>query len=349
MLTARENMRRTVFGGGEPDRFVNNFEAIALLFNPAMFKLGPSPQRGGEDQVSAWGITRSWPEHLPAAFPVHTPDKVVIKDIENWKEYVKAPSIKCSQEEWDNVKAQYDAVDREKAYAASFVAPGIFEQCHHLGEIVNTLMNLAIYPDEMHDLIKYLLEFELELAEGICTNLGPDALFHHDDWGSELSTFFSPDMFAEFFVEPYKELYGYYKDHGVEMVIHHADSYAATLIDYMIEIGIDVFQGCMETNDVFGLLEKYRGKMTFMGNIDNKVIDFEGWSQETAVEVAAKYIPEGLPIRSYIPCITQGGPGSLYKGAYSALVEEIDKRNVALFGGTLEEIEEARLPIAIMF
>lgn len=350
VLTARENMRRTVFGGGEPDRFTNQYEGIQLLMNAFTPKSGPSPTIGGEDQVSAWGITRSWPAHLPASFPVHTPDKVVIKDIERWQEYVHAPSLKFSQEEWDVWKAQYDAVDRDKSYAAAFIAPGLFEQTHHLGEIVNTLMNYALYPDEMHDLLKYLLDFELELAEGICTNLGPDAMFHHDDWGSELSTFFSPDMFADFFLEPYKELYGYYHDHGVEMVIHHADSYCATLIDYMIEMGIDVFQGCMESNDVFGLLETYRGKITFMGNIDNKYIDKEGWTQEGAAELLPTRMPENFPIRSYIPCITQGGPGSTcYKGAYSALAEEIDKRNSLLFGMSVEEIEEARLPLQIMF
>ena len=57
----------------------------------------------------------------------------------------------------------------------------------------------------MHDLIKYLTEWELELAEGICSNLHPDALFHHDDWGGLDSTFMSPAMFDEFLLEPYKE------------------------------------------------------------------------------------------------------------------------------------------------
>ena len=33
MLTAKENMRE-VIRGGNPDRFVNQFEAIALLFHP---------------------------------------------------------------------------------------------------------------------------------------------------------------------------------------------------------------------------------------------------------------------------------------------------------------------------
>ena len=35
MLTAKENMREVV-RGGNPDRFVNQYEAIALLFHPYM-------------------------------------------------------------------------------------------------------------------------------------------------------------------------------------------------------------------------------------------------------------------------------------------------------------------------
>ena len=127
-----------------------------------------------------------------------------------------------------------------------FVAPGLFEQTHHLCEISNALVYYITNPDEMHDLIKYLTEWELELAEGICSNLHPDALFHHDDWGGLDSTFMSPAMFDEFLLEPYKEIYGYYHSHGVELVIHHSDSYAATLVPSMIEMGIDVWQGCME-------------------------------------------------------------------------------------------------------
>ncbi len=40
----------------------------------------------------------------------------------------------------------------------------------------------------MHELIDYLTEYELSLAEEICTHLKPDALFHHDDWESQTPT-----------------------------------------------------------------------------------------------------------------------------------------------------------------
>ena len=347
MLTAKENMRRTVFGG-EPDRFVNQYEAISLAFAPSMMAGGPMLEQGGEPVVNAWGITNSWPEGTPGQFPVHTPELIVIKDIENWREYVKAPSLEFPQEMWDMCKGMIDAIDGNLSYKAVFIAPGLFEQTHHLSEIVRALTYYITNPTEMHDLIKYLTEYELELAEGVCARLKPDMMFHHDDWGTELSTFMSPDMFAEFFVEPYKEIYGYYHDHGCEMVVHHSDSYAATLVPYMIEMGIDVWQGVMESNDTPALLEKYRGQITFMGDIDNKAVDFDGWTQEDARKAVLKAC-KSTDTQSFIPCITQGGPGSVYPGTYEALTAEIDARSIELFGVTQADLDANRVPPVTLF
>ena len=49
MLTAKENMRAAVLGG-KPDRYVNQYEAISLLFHPAMMT-GPRVVKGGPDVV----------------------------------------------------------------------------------------------------------------------------------------------------------------------------------------------------------------------------------------------------------------------------------------------------------
>ena len=80
MLTAKENMRE-VIRGGNPDRLVNQYEAISLLFHPFMMFGSPLVQKGQTNVVNAWGVTNSFPENVPGAFPVHTPDKIVIKDI----------------------------------------------------------------------------------------------------------------------------------------------------------------------------------------------------------------------------------------------------------------------------
>ena len=344
MLTPKQNMREAV-RGGNPDRFVNQYEAVYIMMHPAAVAR-KRPMRGQENVVDNWGVTNTFPADVPGAFPVHTPDKIVVKDIERWRDFVKAPPLKFPQEMWDQFKAQYDAVDGEQVYKAAFIAPGLFEQSHNLCEISRVLTYYLINEDEMHDMIKYLTDWEMELAEGICANLHPDAILHHDDWGGIDSTFMSPAMFDDFFLDAYKQIYGYYHDHGVELIIHHSDSYAANLVPSMIEMGIDVWQGCMATNNLPELIKKYGDKIAFMGGIENRAVDFEGWTDENCEAVVRKMCGE-CGVKSFIPCIAQGGPGSVYPGVYASLSSAIDKLNEEQFD--IKASESTRLPWQIMF
>jgi uroporphyrinogen-III decarboxylase len=47
------------------------------------------------------------------------------------------------------------------------------------------LMNLALEPEAMKDLIDYITEWELGYAKLLCKHFKPDCIFHHDDWGSQ--------------------------------------------------------------------------------------------------------------------------------------------------------------------
>ena len=347
MLTAKENMRAVV-KGGKPDRLVNQYEALQLLFYPYAIHSNSSCAKGEMNKVDVWGVTRSFPENVPGAFPVHTPDKIVVKDIETWRDFVHAPVMDYPQEEWDMFKEMYNQVDNTKAYRTAFYAPGLFEMSHYLCSMTDALEYYLTDPDEMKDLIKYLTDFELQLAEQLCSQLHPDAILHHDDWGSAKNSFLRPNMFEDFFVEPYKQIYGYFHDHGVELIVHHSDSYAVNLVPSMIEMGIDVWQGCIESNDVPALIKQYGDKITFMGAIDNKSVDFNGWTDENCKKEVLRTI-EACGDQHFIPCITQGGPGSVYPGAYACLWDEIDKYNTELFGFTKEQLDAQRLPMNIMF
>jgi len=347
MLTARENMRRCV-RGEKPDRYVNQYEALKLLSTPLAFH-NERPVKGGEDKVNAWGVTYSYPMNVPAAFPVHTPEKIVVKDIEDWKEYVKAPSLIWPEDEWDKMIAMYEAVDRTKAYATTMCIPGIFEQTHHLCSIDEALVYYMTNIEEMTDLIKYIAEWELKFAELVCDRLHPDAILHHDDWGSEQNTFFRPAMFDDLFLEPYKQIYGYYHDHGVELIVHHADSWCASIVPEMIEMGIDVWQGPMHSNNVPDLVKKYGKQITFMGEIDNKFVDYDACTYEDCKRVVKNAIESVDSIEGFIPGITQGGTGALYEGSYEGLWQAIDEYNIEHFGCTQEELDEARYPMFVMF
>jgi len=326
MLTKKQNLIE-VMKGGNPDRFVKQYEAFAMMMNTPITRI--KPPIGGEI-VNEWGVTIRWPEGQLGAFPVHDEEHIVIKDITKWQDYVKAPSVEQPEEKWAVAIAEAEAVDRNDQYVTVFVAPGIFEQVHYLLSMEEALMAFYEEPEAMHELIDYIVEFELKLAKEFIDHLHPDALFHHDDWGSQINSFISPAMFKEFFEPAYKKIYGYYKDNGVELIIHHSDSYAANLVPSMIEMGIDIWQGVMTTNNVPELIKQYGGKITFMGDIDSGVIDFPGWTQENIaqkVETACRRCGKLY----FIPGASQGLNVSSFPGVYEATDEEIDRMTKEMF------------------
>lgn len=329
MLTKKQNLLETI-RGGNPDRFVNQFEFMELLFQDPFNVIDPYPEYGQEGIVNKWGVTLSWPVGTPGPFPVHDAAHKVLSDITKWKEVVKAPDLQFSSELWDAAIKEAESVDRNEKFAAAFMAPGLFERLHYLMGMEDALINFYEEPEHMHDLIRYQTEWEIQYAEALCTNLHPDALYHHDDWGSQLSTFISPEMFEEFFLDSYKELYGFYKSHGVELIIHHSDSYAATLVPYMIEMGVDIWQGVMTSNNLPELLKRYGGTISFMGGIDSASVDHPGWTRDeihTEVWRACKEYGK----KYFIPGASQGGPMSTFEGVYEALTEEIDMASKEFF------------------
>jgi len=254
----------------------------------------------------------------------------VVKDVTKWRDYVKAPKLDYPDEAWATAIAEANAIDRNEQYVTVFVAPGLFEHVHYLMSMEEALMAYYEEPEAMHELIDYLVDFELRLAEEFIKHLHPDAVFHHDDWGSQINSFISPAMFKEFFEPAYKKIYGYYKENGVELIIHHSDSYAANLVPSMIEMGIDIWQGVMNTNNIPELIKQYGDKITFMGGIHSGLVDFPGWTPEIVAEYVRKTCEENGKLY-FIPCQTSGLPIESFPGVYQTITQEIDKMSAEMF------------------
>jgi hypothetical protein len=335
MLTRRQNLLETI-RGGKPDRFVKQYEALHLLMGPnyspgnpiSAGNPGPAP---GTEAVNGWGVTISWKNAaLPGPFPVHDDAHKVLKDITRWKDVVKMPRTDYPPEDWEPYIKIAEAVDKNEYFSTATFFTGVFEQCHYLMGIDDCLAAFYEEPEAMHELIDYITEYELKYAEGVTKYLKPDALFHHDDWGMQNSTFMSPEMFDEFYLPAYKKIYAYYKSHGVELIVHHSDSYAATLVPQMIEMGVDIYQGCMTSNNVPELVKKYGGKISFMGDLNNGVLDKPDWTKELVRSEVERACRNNGKLY-YIPCLVMGGPGSTFPGVYEAVDEEIDRMSKEMF------------------
>lgn len=325
MLTKRQNLMETI-KGGNPDRFVNQYEFLEIIME-APLRTRPKP---GDIITNEWGMTYSWPKDQLGPFPLHDDEHRVLKDVTKWKEIVKAPSVKFSDERWAPAIQHAKAVDREDQFVTVFFASGTFEMTHNLMGMEDAMMMLYEEPECMHELIEYLTDYEISYAKEIIERIQPDALFHHDDWGGQIASFLSPDMFKEFYLEPYKRAYKFWKDNGIELIVHHSDSYAANLVPFMIEMGIDIWQGVMTTNNTPELIKEYGGRISFMGELDSGPLDHNNWSAEEI----AKHVEKACTTcgkHYFIPCLTQGLNISSFPGVYDAATEAINSMSKKMF------------------
>ena len=332
MLTPKQNFLE-VIRGGNPDRFVKQFEFAAMPYSDPFNATNPYPfEPGDPDAVDFWGVTTSFPVGTPGAYPLHGPGITVLpgEEIENWSDYVKTPPLEYSEELWQAAEADYATYDRDEVLVAPTMFPGLFEHLHMLMGMEDAMCAMYENPDEVHEIIEQQVEWEIDYLKQMADRLHPDAVIHHDDWGSSKSTFFSTDMFEEFFLDPYRRLYGAYHDNGYEFVIHHSDSYAATFVPYMIEIGVNVWQGGTELNDIPSLVKQYGGQISFLTGIDNSICDVENWTPEL-VENRVRQVCEACGKLYFMPCQTAGMNFSTYDGVYDAANEAIDKMSAEMF------------------
>ena len=323
MLTIKDNLRETL-KGGKPDRFVNQYEYLQLVIDPITANIGPNI-KPGETKENAWGVKICFQEGTPGPFPVCEGEDKLLKDITKWREVLKAPRTTFTDEEWAPFLAMASQIDRNEYFVSACVYTGIFEKLHYFMGMEDAMMNFYEEPEEMAALIDWLADWEIECAKDIIKHLKPDALFHHDDWGSQRSTFLSPAMFEEFIEPAYKKIYGFWKENGVEVIVHHSDSYAATLVPSMIRMGIDVWQGAVSDNNIPELLKKYGGQITIQGGLDNGKYDTPDWSHEKIRAGLIDLIEATDGAKYLIPAMTMGGPESTYPGEYEAVTEELIK------------------------
>ncbi len=329
MLTKKQNLYETIRGGA-PDRLVKQHEAFAFIFEtPFQMMTAGKLKPGMLPLKSPWGYTSIWPENSPAAFPLHDEAHLVVKDIAEWEKYIKAPNVVFSDKEWQPCMDALAKLDTSEVIPTAFVFPGIFELCHYLCEIQNTLVGFYTEPEAMHGLIDYLTEWHIQYARELCSHMHPEAILFSDDWGTQTSSFMRPEMFAEFFLEPYKRLYEFYHDSGVNLIVHHSDSYAANLVEYMIDMGIDIWQGCLTTNDIPSLVKKYRGRISFMGGIDNGKVDFADCTDEMIAD-ATNLLCESCGKHFFIPC-TASALMTIYPEVYHRVNRQIEIVSSAIF------------------
>ncbi len=327
MLSLKENVYETL-KNGKPDAFVNEWEPFPQVWDPVFYYM--SPVAPGQTAISPLGVKLYWGENEPGAMPIVNDETKVVRDVTKWRDYVTFPDLTKIPLDWTQAKADADKIRAEGKFVMVWNVTGLFESSHFLMGFEDTLCNLLEEPEAMHDLITAIKNFKLQQLQLTIDNLHPDVIMFHDDWGSKYNMFMHPDLWRTFYKPHYFDIYGLIKKHGI-ISMHHADSYCEPIVKDMVEVGIDIWQGILPSNDIQKIKKETDYKLTLMGGIDAAIVDVTNWSEEVVRAEVARVCKDYSEGGCFIPCLTYGGEGSIFPGVNDTIMDEVRKQNKLYF------------------
>lgn len=127
-------------------------------------------------------------------------------------------------------------------------------------------------PEMIHEMNEAVLEWTLKVIQRVAEEGGADCVQISDDWGGNNSLLISPDDFRQFFIPYFKRLVEGIKAHGLPVIMHN-DGKIWDVLDDLVECGIDGLHPVERAAgmDLRKVKEKYKGKLTPIGNVNNKI------------------------------------------------------------------------------
>lgn len=129
----------------------------------------------------------------------------------------------------------------------------------------------------------------------------------------------------------YVKQYNYLHDNGV-IIMHHGDSFCEPIVEDMIDLHIDIWQGVLPQNDIPRISRQIDGRMALMGGIDAAIVDRADSTEEEIRAETRRVCEQYGSLGNFIPCITYGAPGTIYPDADRFINDEIDRFNAEHFG-----------------
>ncbi|NTW70919.1 MAG: methyltransferase [Eubacteriaceae bacterium] len=300
-MNLRENVM-AIYNGEQPEYYGDLMAAVEFVLDPVFVRDAFIPQ-DGEEHKDSWGTVKVFLPSAPGPHPHLTEENIVIKDIEKWEEQLVVPSIKDL--DWSEVKLQAASINRDEKLVCAFSPGGLFERSHFLMGVEYALINYLEYPDEMKALLRKIADYKIEYIQKVAEECQPDIIFYHDDWGTKQNTFLPPRVWRDIIKPLQKEISD--TIHACGMIyMHHADCICQPIVEDMVEIGVDIWQGVIPQNDIVEIQRITKGKLAMIGGIDGPKIDIENITEEAIRAEVRRAVDTYCPGGRFFPSIPNG-------------------------------------------
>ena len=204
---------------------------------------------------------------------------------------------------WSEMRDAFAKMRQESRFV-SLNCYGPYEHCWRMCGYTESLMMLVSDPEWSEDIFAVHTDLVIHLIRrALDEGIRMDGLFLVEDLGVQTGPLFSPSLLESLLVPQYARLAAFLQAEGIYFLMHSCGA-IGPLIPILIEAGVQVLQPLQATAglDVRKLKEEFGDRLTFMGNINAKIM-----SDPEAIEEE---------IRGKIPGAVQGG-GYIYSSDHS--------------------------------
>ena len=181
-------------------------------------------QKGGPDM---FGV--EW-EFIPqAGGSMVRPGQPLLEDVSEWREKIQFPDI--DSWDWEGASKRWqERHDPNKAQMAMIHNGFWFERLISFMDFENAAIAMLTEQDELNELFAATTEVGCKLVDKLCEYFKIDAINVHDDWGTMINSFFSPQVCAEVIVPHMRKFTDHVHSKGVV-----ADFHSCGKIDNQVE------------------------------------------------------------------------------------------------------------------
>jgi hypothetical protein len=244
---------------------------------PAFFKT--TPQRRGSEYlpgiyVDEWGCIF---ENRQRGLIGEVKEPLV----KNWKEVdkVRVPRERLSTD----VRRANEFVRAADQFVLAPTTIRPFEQLQFIRGSQNLYLDLIDQPDELFILLEHIHSFYKEELE-LWASTDVDGLSFADDWGSQKSLLISPGLWRKIFRPLYKEYVEIAHRRG-KFIFMHSDGHISEIFPDLVELRVDALNSQLFCMDIESLGNRFRGRITFWGEVDRQHILAEGKPEEVVAAV----------------------------------------------------------------
>jgi len=236
-----------------PERYGRDF--VGLGMSPSV---DHRPKRGRDE----WGC-------LWANIGVSKLGQVAHPPLTSWEQFdkLRIPDIR-RESRWSDLAGARQAAG-EKFLLAHGVS--LYERVLFLRGLEGAWADIYDNPERLGELIDLLVQMNLYAIERYAA-AGADGYFWCDDWGLQDRLMISPDKWRQIWKDSYAKVYAAAHAAGL-LTFLHSCGHIVTILDDLIEIGLDVIQMDQQVNMGLECLGgRFAGRITFMCPVDIQAV-----------------------------------------------------------------------------